>query len=480
MPTTRSRAKRSRFPEIDQRVGVNRLPPEILSRIFLICDRTWDISDKGCTVFVCQTVLPAVCSYWRRVALDTTALWTKVTLLDRQPWHFSKLCLTRAGPTALLDIDLDMREDFWETENGTLDELAELAEHAFAFIAKHGGVPSRWRSFWMITDVFLAQLAAINLFGESLLPSLVSLEMRFEGPYEFNDEDEFTFEEHIESSPKLLFKEPPPQLRFIKLQGVPAPYLFGHPSHPQFVTLAHLDLRFERRYPSLADFSKLLIANPSLESIRLDSGDIEESTKVDKKRLPKVHLPNLQSLSCVDISSPHWTLHAITMLDVPNLTSFELTLREIHRGQAGTQKLLDHIIGDQSQPTPEPRFPSLRSLTLGSEMELGFEHCIATVLAAYPQLTELRLPMCPSLTPLLKRPWLVPNIEQLRVGVPNLVQLKKVVNSRCKAGLPLHTVLVDQLELEVKVKPSDRNQLQKYVDFALVNDEGERMDDSIN
>ncbi|CAE6445384.1 unnamed protein product [Rhizoctonia solani] len=482
MPTTRSRAKQSRLPEIGQQIGVNRLPPEILSRVFVICDRTCDSFDGGWKTFGCQTVLPAVCSYWRQVALDTTALWTKVTLLDRPRWHFSKICLTRAGHTALLDIDLDMEEDFWaDTENATLDELAERAEDALAFIVTHGGVPSRWRSFSMTTDVFLAQLAAMKLFGKSSFPSLISLEMRFTGPYEFDGEDGFTLEEHIESPPKLLFKESPPQLRSIKLQGVPGSYLFGHPAHPQFVVLTHLELRFEARYPSLTDFNKLLAANPGLESIFLELGDVERSVKVEKKRLHKVHLPKLQSLSCVDVASPLWTLHAITMLDAPNVTSLELTLGissyQRHREQVGIQKLLDHIIGDQSLPNPEPRFPSLRSLTLASEMQLGFEHNIAAVLAAYPQLTDLRLPGCPSLMPLLQRPWLAPGIERLRVGVRNLVQLKKVVNSRCKAGLPLRTVLVDQLELQVKVKPSDRAQLRKYVDFALVLDDGERVDD---
>ncbi|CAE6531945.1 unnamed protein product [Rhizoctonia solani] len=482
MPTTRSRAKQSRLPEIGQQVGVNRLPPEILSRVFVICDHTWDPLDGGWKAFGCQTVLPAVCNYWRQVALDTTALWTKVTLLDRPPWHFSRVCLARAGPTALLDIDLDMEEDFWaDTENGTLDELAERAEDALDFIVTHGGVPSRWRSFSMTTDVFLAQLAAMKLFGKSSFPSLVSIEMRFTGPYEFDDEDAFTLGEHIELPPKLLFKEPPPQLRSIKLQGVPGSYLFGHPAHPQFIALTHLELRFEVRYHSLTDFNKLLAANPGLESIFLELGDADRGVKVEKERLPKVDLPKLHTLSCVDVASPLWALHVIMMLDAPNIISFELTLGissyQRHREQVGIQKLLDHIIGDQSLPNPEPRFPSLRSLTLASEMQLGSEHIIATVLAAYPQLTDLRLPGCPSLMPLLQRPWLAPGIERLRVGVSNLVQLKKVVNSRCKAGLPLRTVLVDHLELQVRVKPSDRDQLRKYVDFALVLDDGERIDD---
>ncbi|CAE6489747.1 unnamed protein product [Rhizoctonia solani] len=479
MPTTRSTSKRSILPVAGQRVGINRLPPEVLSTIFVICNRTWDLSDGNWSVFVCQTVLPATCSYWRKVALETPALWTKVTLSEPVPWRFSELCLARAGPASLLDIEIDMREDFWaETEEGTLEELAERAEGALAFIVKHGGVPARWKTFWMITDAFLAQLAVIKFFQKSRFPSLISLEMMFEGPDEFDDEDENTLIEEIGSQPKILFKEPPPQLRSVKLQGVPPPYLFGHPTRPQLAGLTHLVLRLEGLYPSLDDLNKMLAANPNLETLSLNSETIGESIKVGQKKSPKVHLPKLQSLSFISVASSSWTSHTLMMLDVPNVNSFGLILSVgQHSRQVGTRKLLNHIIGDGSQATPVPRFPSLRSLTLASEMQLGFEHEIADVLAAYPQLTALTLPICPSLAPLLKRPWLAPNLERLKAGVRNLVQLKKVVNSRCKAGLPLRTVLVEYLELEVKVKPSDLAQLRKHVDFAVVHDNDERLDD---
>ncbi|KAJ1302943.1 hypothetical protein OPQ81_003238 [Rhizoctonia solani] len=403
----------------------------------------------GCwNPFVCQTVIPAVCNHWRKVALDTIALWTKITLSDPAPWRFSELCLARAGPTALLDINVDMGEGFWDaTENGTLEELAERAENAFAFILKHGGLPSRWRTFSMVTDVFHAQLAAMKFLAKSRFPSLVLLEMRFTGPYEFDDEDELELGKAIHSRPKLLFKESPPLLHTTSLEGIPVSYLFGHPSHPQFVGLRHLELRFEGLYPQLADLNKMLAANPNLETLKLDSDTTDEPVKVDRKKLPKVQLPKLQSLSFVSVASTIWTLQTITMLDVPNLTSFELILgilsHEYHREQVGIRKLLDYITGATNQENP-----------------LGFENDIVAVLAAYPRITKLYLPICPGLSPLLKRPWLVPNLEVLRAGVRNLVQLKKVANLRGRARLPLRTVLVDHLELEVEIKPSDRAQLR--------------------
>ncbi|CAE6462214.1 unnamed protein product [Rhizoctonia solani] len=480
MPTTRSQARHSRLPATDHRVGINRLPPEVLSEVFVICDRTWSPFDGYWTVFAPQT---AACRHWRKVAIDTTALWTRVTLLDRPPWDFSKLCLLRSGPTALLDIDINMNESFWvNTEEGTLHECVQRAKDAFAFIIKHGGVPSRWRSFAILIDTFLVQLATIDVLQQSVFPSLTSLEMQFTGPYEFDDEDEFELVEHIQSQPKLLFQEPPPQLRSVKLQGVPVPYLFGHRAHPQLVSLTHLELRFEGLYPRLTDLNKMLSANLNLESLRLNSETIGQPLQLELKILPQVRLPRLKALAFINVASQLWTLHAIKMLDAPNVTAFELILGtlsyESHREYAGIQTLIGHITGDVNQETPTPRFPALTSLTLASEMTLGFKHITAGVLAAYPGIKELRLPLCPSLSPLLQRPWLAPGLERLRVGVQNLVQLKKVVNSRCKAGLPLRTVLVDDLELTAKVKPSDRAQLRKYVEFTRVSDDGEPLDDN--
>ncbi|CUA76362.1 putative serine/threonine-protein kinase pats1 [Rhizoctonia solani] len=485
MPTTRSQAKRAK-PAVKQleqpRVGINKLPPEVLSEIFVICDRTWDPLDGNWNFFVCQIVFPSICRHWRKVALDTTALWNKVTLLDRAPWHFSKLCLLRSGSTAPLDIDLCMDEKFWAgSEEGTLDESVQRAKDAFAFIVQHGGALSRWRTLTMVTDIFLVQVAAMTFLGKHHFPSLTSLEMTFNGPDEFDDKDRLALQKHLRASPKVLFGGPLPQLRSVKLQGVPNPYLFGHRVHPQLVGLTHLELRFEGLYPSLINLNKMLIANPLLETLIINAETMIEWAidSVKHENLSTVHLPKLQSLSFAEVVSPLWTLHAIKSLDAPHLISFELTLNRLayitFDESNNVQALLNHIIGDQNKTPPTPRFPSLRSLTLASDEINSFQRDAAAVLAAYPDITALMLPSCSSLSPLLKRPWLAPNIERLRVGVQKLTQLKKVVSSRCKAGLPLRTVLVDNLELEVEVKLRDRAELRKYVDFAVVLDDGERI-----
>ncbi|CAE6491205.1 unnamed protein product, partial [Rhizoctonia solani] len=112
MPTTRSQAKRARLPDTGQRVGINRLPPELLSTIFVTC-----------------------------VLLD------EYNTFIVPPWHSAKRCLARARPTALLDIDLDLEtvldddsdSDYWANhEADSLDSLAEKAEDVLNFIFNHG------------------------------------------------------------------------------------------------------------------------------------------------------------------------------------------------------------------------------------------------------------------------------------------------------------------------------------------------------
>ncbi|KAH7339115.1 hypothetical protein B0J17DRAFT_768115 [Rhizoctonia solani] len=284
----------------------------------------------------------------------------------------------------------------------------------------------------------------MQFFGESQFPSLTFLSMKFTGPYEHDYADNHALVSEVDFEPGLLFRESPTQLRSVKLQGVPASYLFGHSLHPQFVSLTDLELRFEIFYPMLADFNKLLAANPELETISLTSKDTFGPVEIDGEHFPHICLPKLRSLSVI-LVAPHWILRVIMMVDVPNITSLELRLgivsREQNADQVGIRGLFDYIVGDEIQGTPAPRFPSLRSLTIASEMSQDFEDDLTAVLHAYPQLTELTLPSCLSLSPLLEQPWLVPGIEQLRVGCDSLAQLQEVVDLRRGAGLPLRTVL---------------------------------------
>ncbi|CAE6491208.1 unnamed protein product, partial [Rhizoctonia solani] len=450
-------------------LGVDRLPPEVLSEIFIICDYLCDTSRNNPKPFACQTVMPSVSCYWRKTALETVALWTRITLSDHAPWRFSELCLERAGPTVLLDINIDITMPFWpEMGDCSPTKWAQIMEKAFAFVIQHGGTTSRWRTFSITTDVFLAHLAAVKFLGKSSFPSLTSLDMTLA-----DDPDEDGIPDALLSMPKPLFCEPPPRLCHAKLQGVPTPYLFGHSTHPQFTALTQLQLRLEGFCPRLRDFNKMLAANLQLESLVLDSETAGGPAQVDDERYPVVHLSSLHSLSFVEVTSPLWTRHTISMLDIPKVTTFGLTLNPLaheidHEGDA-VRELVDYMIGvDNNQANPAPRFPSLVNLTYSSGLEDISR--LREVLPVYPRLKSLTLPPCESLAPLLQNPWLVPDLGLLRIGTSDISGLKEVVSSRCKAGLPFHTVLVEWLTL-AEFKRSGLDQLREFVELVLVDEE---------
>ncbi|KAJ1302939.1 hypothetical protein OPQ81_003236 [Rhizoctonia solani] len=69
----------------------------------------------------------AVCHTWRKVALDITALWTRITFINNVPYDILGLFLSRSG-TALLDISMYMIrsiEDYDDESaaNATAEEI---------------------------------------------------------------------------------------------------------------------------------------------------------------------------------------------------------------------------------------------------------------------------------------------------------------------------------------------------------------------
>ncbi|KIM38078.1 hypothetical protein M413DRAFT_250649 [Hebeloma cylindrosporum] len=81
---------------------LRRLPLELLREIFL-----WSFEDQPCSAWV----LAAVCTSWRRLALRTPLIWSKIRLMTTQ--HTSadtiRLWLERSGNDVPLDIEIFLR-----------------------------------------------------------------------------------------------------------------------------------------------------------------------------------------------------------------------------------------------------------------------------------------------------------------------------------------------------------------------------------
>ncbi|KAF8628064.1 hypothetical protein AX17_006067 [Amanita inopinata Kibby_2008] len=81
---------------------IRKLPSELLRDIFL-----WNFEEYPC----CAWVLSAVCASWRRLALQTPKLWSKIRLITTQQSSADtvRLWLERSGTSVPLDIEIFLR-----------------------------------------------------------------------------------------------------------------------------------------------------------------------------------------------------------------------------------------------------------------------------------------------------------------------------------------------------------------------------------
>ncbi|PPQ92280.1 hypothetical protein CVT25_008589 [Psilocybe cyanescens] len=72
----------------------NRLPPELISRIFIVVDAELMKEWRLYRIFSPALLLGSICKRWRDIAFETPQLWTTVNI---QPWkHVNKLDITKA------------------------------------------------------------------------------------------------------------------------------------------------------------------------------------------------------------------------------------------------------------------------------------------------------------------------------------------------------------------------------------------------
>ncbi|KAJ2916342.1 hypothetical protein MD484_g4033, partial [Candolleomyces efflorescens] len=195
---------------------VNRLPPELLSRIFATyledCKPPKDITkhkgDVNWRVGLCQlpTVTPlqltGVCQYWREVALSTPTLWSTI-YVDRpnlpEHVHSFSMWLDNSAP-APLDLTYNQpRPLYFENDGGGRSNTATSILKAML------GQLRRWRSariFLKQDKRDLAKLASSDGFLQSLCPPafLERFELELAG---WDDEHALTLLGLLFSSPML-------------------------------------------------------------------------------------------------------------------------------------------------------------------------------------------------------------------------------------------------------------------------------------
>ncbi|CAE6489739.1 unnamed protein product [Rhizoctonia solani] len=456
--------------EYNQLQRINQVPAELLSDIFVLCDESTDYrSFKPDPKGYIQFVAPAVCRHWRKIALRTTPLWTTIRLVKPVPCKRAELYLNRSGSTAPLVIRILLIGPVLPKGGRgrkKLDVYIEQARKAFAFIIEHGGSVSRWRNLSIGTDIFASCVAAMDFLASTYLPALDSLEFVFMGPWSDHPDDEKLFFNTYagDTTPKLMFSDPPPQLRSVKMEGVMNPHLFGDFSRPQLLGLTDIDISFAGSHPNIDGIYSMLAANPRLVTLCFNSGDTDPDSGIDMTATimpprPRVILPDLLSLTFMHITEPVWILSVIKNLQAPALQTLELSFWS---DPAASQLLVD-CISDQGNRS-SPYFPVTLS-TLSFFTVMGDDPNIEPLLRAYPSITTLRTG---NLTALLKRPWLVPNLVNLDIATREASELKDVVIGRCEDGLPLKKVEARWFGGDEDVFSSeDREQIENLVEFTF-------------
>ncbi|KDN36800.1 hypothetical protein RSAG8_10582, partial [Rhizoctonia solani AG-8 WAC10335] len=457
----------------------NRLPLELLAHIFVLCDENTDYEDdKEVPKRYIQFVAPAVCRHWRKVAHSTTALWTTIRILKPVPCKRTALYLARSGSTVPLDIKIRVMGPQSPGKGDKFQKLQTYVDQTiktFAFIIKHGGFASRWKSLDFETDIFASCAVAMGLLSKACLSSLESLELAFMGPSDHPDDMRLFRDAYRgKTKPKLLFSNPPPQLRSIRLEGILNSHLFDDVLQPQLVGLTDIYISFEGWHPGVDHIHSMLAASPRLTKLCFDSGsadpEVGDKTATGVSASSPVVLSDLVSLTFMHITYPVWSLSVLKTFKAPALQNLELSF---WIDPAASQLLVDYISNQLTQSSPH--FP----VTLA---EMSFFTMMGTnpdpepLLRAYPNIIKLRTG---SLAALLKRPWLVPNLATLQAVTQDPLELKNLVIGRCGDSLPLKAVEATWYGNDCALSLDDKEQLERLVRFTVwdqepsAEDEGE-------
>ncbi|CEL59091.1 hypothetical protein RSOLAG1IB_09078 [Rhizoctonia solani AG-1 IB] len=294
-------------------------------------------------------------------------------------------------------------------------------------------------------------------------PCLESLDFTSAGPLEDHPDDEQMFFEAYSSQtrPKLIFANPPPQLRSIKINGVMNVHIFGSISRHHFSGLSDIDISFAGFHPDINQIYSLLEANPCLASLCFNSEQVDpgldDRATVGVRSRPRLTLSSLVSLSFVHIVNPDWNISVLKTFMAPALQHLKLSYWD---GSDSSQLLADYISNQGTDSSPY--FPiTLNRLSFFTIMgDTPNPECL---LRAYPNITVLHTG---SLAPLLKRPWLLPNLRCLSVATQDAVEFKNVVLERCRDGLPLENVELRWFG-DKPLPSEDEEQIGKIVNLTV-------------
>ncbi|CAE6412819.1 unnamed protein product [Rhizoctonia solani] len=492
-----SEEARAKHEQENMLVWINRLPTEVLSRIFVIGedmdqdkDNSKESQDNDGPVLQFQELVAQVCRKWRAVAISIPMLWTYISISGSKSFNSASVFLERSGETIPLEIEIDLSEHSdtgsWSEESDDQKPEVKLIQDTLDFLVSKRAKPSRWarlaiwfekpKSLFTIID-FLIDASLDNLRKLSLVNIYIDRMMVEDYVVEAMRERDLTN--------SALFRNPPPLLQELELVGTPSNFFFPHENASLVSDLTYLDLGFLLSLPPFMGLHSLLTHNPRLESLCLDTGMIE-TTDFEPETIAeiRVRMPFLRRFSLQEPISVGWGLSVLQMIDAPNLEAFALNLDQ-------SQTLPDPIplyiaygkeIGNvEDQPeAPSPRrpiYPALKHLALGPFT--GTSASLLAMLESLGTITrldwELQEEEPISINRALGDSKICPRLEHIRVHGVHETDLVDLVESRIRSGIPFKVVEVNSrdwpdIPASTKARFSDELQLERFGPYVDENE----------
>lgn len=431
---------------------VNKLPSEILSHIFAIGEdeerreRQQQTSKEPRYVRL-QELASHVCSHWRHVAINDFTLWTHIHITS-PPHRMASLYLDRAGPTALLGIDLDLGRGYWKKVGVRREDHTKQASHIpqiLDFLVAHGAGVDRWKSMHVSIAQYQALTPLISFLNTQLAPALRYLSWErelFPRGLHRVDESGLDSDEFLPLSRSSL-----PNLCCLRTSAIPLYFLFRPPS----TGLAGLtELSFELGYPmySLLKLGDFLSANPQLETLEIDTG--YSLHLPPQSTVPRVCLPSLRSFKIHNMFHLPWVLDFLDMVDAPTLQKLVLDCGPKIISTTGGGPIATFIafgklprngseVDSSECSDSRPFYPLLRELDVSKFSCPQLE--LTALFLAFPLVTHLRIcgkqAVCLNLVSRV-----LPNLVSLKFSRLVYPGLADVLHCRAITGLPVQVVQV--------------------------------------
>jgi hypothetical protein len=360
--------KRARASEYMKRFSpAARLPDETLLAIFWEAVWSQEVSSR----VRAESAISCVSRRWRRIALHTGRLWTRVCVTPDMDERDMRLHLLRS---AAFPIDMEIW-GWWDYRDSFIRPLH--FEHTLAAVLPSA---SRWRS------------VTVGVLCDSLLTCLAFM-LKTVGSFDKLHQVTFRAQRPGQMCPPtLLMGNLAPNLRCVDVENITLTarsHCLRRHDFECFVGVTHLTLRLHegdaralKTMTELQAFRALLLRMPNLVSLSLYGEPVcfKSTENESETSHTTITLHRLRTLILhPNTVQPRYMRNLIAMITVPDLRHFELVYPDSStQGQDISDLLFKEGCGQSA-----PRFPLVEHLVLNNVAGAG------TFIQAFPRVERL-------------------------------------------------------------------------------------------